>query len=190
MARLAGLCLRTRTAVATVCFERYVRIRGLEDETIWELLEHMWELPCAVDLDLWEMRRGDLADFGLGDELPEELEEELCELGIDEDYFECWVTALVETVWPSVLRGPQREESLIQVKKILEFSLHLGMGLPDLDGFEGREWTEDGWGPEVTAEGVTLWKEVGEVPVEVVGVSTLESIVAPDIEGEELSNEP
>jgi len=154
------LSITARFGIALRLFERYVRIRGLEDESVWIFLDHMWAFPLTEDWNEWEKQRGDLADFGLGDELPEELEEELWTLGVDEDYFESWVASVVETLWPSLLKGVPDEESLGYLEKVLTLAEANGLEWPALDLFQCSKYADDGgWGARLTRGQRDSWRE-------------------------------
>lgn len=159
LTELKQLSVTSRFCVSLRLFERYVRLRGLEDESIWIFIEHMWDFPTATDKNLWEMQRGDLADFGLGDELPEELEEELATLGIDEDYFCIWISNIVEIAWTSLLQAPQDEQSFQLVSNQLELARQLGIEPPYLDVMQGSLISDnDGWGKQLDPATLENWK--------------------------------
>ena len=109
----------------------------------------------------WGEARGGLADYGLGDELPEELEEELYSLAISEDYFELWACNTTELAWTNLLQGPQDEESLNLIKKILELSVISKVQVPKPDFFKSHLFSErDGWGRALTEQELESWQSV------------------------------
>lgn len=157
--QLQTLSIHARFGVALRIFERYVRVRGIEDDSVWAFLEHMWQFPMALNKDAWEKKRGDLADFGLGDEVPEELEEELASLGIDEDYFDVWTTCVVEIAWGSVLHGPQLEESMKHLLCLVDMAEETGLGLPKLASYLVSTYDQnDGWGEVVDMATQLKWQ--------------------------------
>jgi len=155
------LSIHARFALGLRIFERYVRMRGLEDESIWEYLAYMWEFPLLslAEKAEWEKRHGELADYGLGDELPEEIEEELYSLAINEDYFELWVTNVTELAWTNLLQGPQDLESIQFIQNILNLTVISNIGVPKLDVYQVSLFTEDGgWGKNPTQEVLEQWQ--------------------------------
>jgi len=159
--QLKPLSVHARFAVGVRIFERYVRMRGIEDESVWEYLTYMWEFPTLTNNEKfkWEKKRGELADYGLGDELPEELEEELYSLAINEDYFELWVCNVTELAWTNLLQGPQNEESMFFLKSILNLTIISKIGVPHLEVYQSSQYTEaQGWGDIPSQEMIEQWQ--------------------------------
>ena len=153
------LSIHARLAIGIRLFERYVRLRGLEDDSIWEYIEAMWSFPIAEDKKVWESKRGDLADFGLGDELPDELDEELQTLGISEDYFGLWVNSVTELAWNNLLLGPQDEESLDHLEILLQLASMSGVAVPELQPFKDSLFVEnEGWGRQLSSCDIEKWQ--------------------------------
>ena len=162
---LAGfkpLSIHARFAIGLRIFERYIRVRGLEDESIWTFLADMWQFPLLSDVAEkleWEKQRGELADFGLGDEIPEELEEELYTLAISEDYFGLWVSQVTELAWTNLLQGPQDEESMEFIRTLLRLSIVSNIGVPELHLYQTHLFTDnEGWGNPLTQEELESWQ--------------------------------
>ena len=162
--QIEPLSIHARFSIGLRIFERYVRMRGLEDESLWEYLADMWEFPLMAKLEqkqAWGEARGDLADYGLGDELPEELEEELYSLAISEDYFELWACNTTELAWTNLLAGPQHEESLVLIGKLLELAVISKVSVPKPDFFSEHLFSEQGgWGPVLTKDELEAWQSV------------------------------
>ncbi|MDB9741828.1 hypothetical protein OAB00_03125 [Akkermansiaceae bacterium] len=162
LTQLKPLSVHARFAIGLRLFERYVRLRGLEDESIWEFLEHMWEFPLLSSVEeklIWGEKRGELADHGLGDELPEELEEEMYSLAINEDYVEIWISNVTELAWTNLLQGPQDEESLCFLKRICILTIISKMGVPDLQPYQTNLFSDNnGWGNTPTLQELASWQ--------------------------------
>ena len=162
LTRISPLSVHARFAIGLRIFERYVRLRGLEDESIWTYLNEMWQFPMITDLQdklTWEKEHCDLTDYGLGDELPEELEEELYSLAINEDYFELWVTNVTELAWGSMLEGPDNDESLELLKKLLQLAAKSEVGAPNPETFSHSLLEHNnGWGNKVTTLELEKWQ--------------------------------
>jgi len=158
------LSIHARFAIGLRVLERYVRVRGIEDNSVWTYLTEMWEFPQLATLEAkleWEKSRCDLADYGLGDELPEELEEELYSLAINEDYFELWVTHVTELAWTNMLKGPQDDESIELLTKVLNLAAKSEIGLPSLTCYSSHLYAENaGWGVIPTDEELEVWQSV------------------------------
>lgn len=162
--QIEPLSIHARFSIGLRIFERYVRMRGLEDESIWEYLADMWKFPLLPTLEqkqIWGEARAELADYGLGDELPEELEEELYGLAISEDYFELWACNTTELAWTNLLQGPQDEESINLLRKLLELSVISKVAVPQVSFLESYLFTEyQGWGRTLTEEELEQWQAV------------------------------
>lgn len=156
------LSLHARFALGLRVFERYVSLRGLQDESIWAYLSEMWEYPLIHDLEgkfRWEGVRCDLANYGLGDELPEELEEELISLAINEDYFELWVTNVTELAWGPLLDRAKDEESLMHLRNVLRLAAKSNVGVPETNVFSKNLFIQnDGWGEHLTQSDIERWQ--------------------------------
>lgn len=156
------LSIHAHFAIGLRIFERYVRVRGLEDQSVWEYLSYMWEfplLPTLVEKIEWEKKRGDLVDFGLGDELPEELEEELASLAINEDYIELWVTNVTELVWGNLLHEPDPDESLHHLTQILNLAAKSEIGIPEITPYKDNLFLENGgWGKKLSSSELEIWQ--------------------------------
>jgi len=159
-----SLSIHARFAIGLRMFERYVRLRGLEDASIWSYLSEMWEFPLIETTEEklnWEKDRCELADFGLGDELPEELEEELYSLAINEDYFELWVTHVTELAWTNMLSSPQDQESLRLLQVLCQLAAKSEIGVPDASLYQtpAHQFTNNaGWGATPSADELSQWQ--------------------------------
>lgn len=162
--QIKPLSIHARFSIGLRIFERYVRFRGLEDESLWEYFADMWQFPLIAtpeDKMEWGEKRGEFADYGLGDEIPDELEEELYMLAISEDYFELWATNTTELAWTNILQGPEDEETMELIKKLLELSVISSVTVPDVSFFKAHLFSEnDGWGRGLSAEEVESWQAV------------------------------
>lgn len=183
--KLRPLSIPARLAVGLRLFGRYVRVRGLEDDTIWSFLADMWEFPLLATLEdrnEWSENRGELADFGLGDELPDELEEELVTLAISEDFFELWVTNLSELAWTNLLEGPQDEESLGFLRILLLLSVKVEIPVvneSELTAFQSFLFAENGgWGRVPMKEDLSTWQSASAELRLVVGEEELEGVIS------------
>ena len=156
------LSLHARFALGLRVFERYVSLRGLQDFSVWSYLAEMWEYPLIHELEdkfHWEKSRGDLANYGLGDELPEELEEELLSLAINEDYFELWVTNVTELAWSPLLDRSGDDESLIHLTMVLKLAAKSEIGVPEVKIFSNSLASQnDGWGEPLQQADLEKWQ--------------------------------
>ena len=165
IAEIQPLSIHARFALGLRVFERYVSLRGLQDDSLWTYLAEMWEFPLIHDIEdklTWEKTRCDLADYGLGDELPEELEEELASLAISEDYFELWVTHVTELAWGNMLnnsKGDREDESLTHLTQVLRLAAKSEVGVPESATFSNSLYVHNqGWGELLIKEDLEKWQ--------------------------------
>ena len=166
LALIKPLSIHARFSIGLRMFERYIRVRGLEDASLWTYLSQMWEFPLLNTSEqrlAWEKDRCELADYGLGDELPEELEEELYSLAINEDFFELWVTHVTELAWTNLLKQPQDDESLHLLAKICQLAAKAEIGAPALEAYQTKPHqyiSNHGWGASPTEDELNQWQSI------------------------------
>jgi hypothetical protein len=77
------LSLTARACISLHITEAYFRKIGLKHALVDEFFDHLWDHPLQCEpkeFSAWEAKRGDFVDFGLTDDLPDDLDEVMPQL--------------------------------------------------------------------------------------------------------------
>ena len=149
--------------IALNVVESYFEKIGFKHPSVDTFFQHLWELPMInepKEFSAWEARRGDLTDFGLTDDLPDELEECLAILPIDEAQLFKVVEAPVEILWGSFFSTPNPETTMAYLEFALTLAEKEGIIFPKVAPFQSSLWSDNnGWGNAIDAEVCQQWRE-------------------------------
>lgn len=159
LAECRSLSLTARVALALLIFERFCSERLLRSAHVEEFLTHLWQWPQITGPDQftpWEAARPALVNYGLGDELPEIVAQEIALAGVPEKQFRTLVSGVVEILWGSFWGAASDKlsfESLRTVVVQVESAL-----LPSLTPFRCSRFSDrNGWGVMLSAEEYASW---------------------------------
>ena len=161
------LSLTARASIALHITEAYFRKIGLKHDLVDEFFEHLWQHPLKTEpkeFSAWEAERGDLVDFGLTDDLPDDLDELLPQLPIDEAQLFAVVEAPVEILWGNFFSQQDEQVSF----DYLQFSLNLaereGFIFPKIELYADSLFADNnGWGNPISEHTRDLWRREGKV---------------------------
>jgi hypothetical protein len=161
------LSLTARACISLHITEAYFRKIGLSHPLVDEFFEHLWEHPLQTEpkaFSAWEAQRGDLVDFGLTDDLPDDLEELMPQLPIDEEELFSVVEAPVEILWGNFFSTADDETSFDYLKFSLNLAEREGLIFPKIDLYtESRFADNNGWGNPISELTRDSWRELGRV---------------------------
>src|SRR5690348_15787878 len=138
VADASALSLLARLGVALCCFEGYCRAVALQTKSVQDFLSYMWEWPLMMaprQFEEWETKRTSLVEFGLGEQLPEDLEDVLRQKGIDLDEFRNLVEGTVEIIWGSFYAASDDRGSLRELSRVVAICERRGIQPPSLEVF-------------------------------------------------------
>jgi len=161
------LSLTARACIALHITEAYFRKIGLKHAQIDEFFEHLWQHPLKTEpkeFSEWEAQRGDFVDFGLTDDLPDDLDELLPHIKITEAELFQVVESPVEILWGNFFSDQDEKVSF----EYLEFSLDLaereGLIFPKIDLYADSLYADNnGWGKPISEHTRDQWREQGRV---------------------------
>lgn len=160
--KASDLSFTAQSSIALNIVERYFKKIGFKHPQVDEFFAHLWEFPIignSEKFSSWEARRGDLVDFGLTDDLPDDLEECLAHLPINEEELFKIVEAPVEILWGNFFNEPNKETSLGYLKSSLELAEREGLIFPNIATYQQSKWIDqNGWGKSVDAETRDCWR--------------------------------
>ncbi len=143
--------------------EAYFKKISFKHPSVDEFFQHLWELPCINnprEFSKWEARRGDLVDFGLTDDLPDELEECLAILPIDEAQLFKVVEAPVEILWGSFFSTPNLETTMNYLQSSLKIAERESLIFPKITPFLSSLWIDNnGWGKPIDPKVCKHWRQ-------------------------------
>ncbi|WP_156817248.1 hypothetical protein [Rubritalea marina] len=142
--------------------ENYFAKIGFTHPIIDEFFYHLWELPqlqSPQEFSQWEARRGDLVDFGLTDDLPDDLEGVLALTPLDEEQLFKIIEAPVEILWGNFFSTPNQANTRELFENALNLAEKEGVIFPKLDPFLLSKWADNNaWGKALSMDELTLWK--------------------------------
>ncbi|MFD2159385.1 hypothetical protein ACFSW8_10780 [Rubritalea tangerina] len=156
------LSLTARACIALHITEAYFKKIGLQHPLVDTFFNHLWDHPLQSDpkaFSTWEAQRGDLVDFGLTDDLPDDLEELMPTLPINEQELFHVVEAPVEILWGNFFSNPDDQEAM----RYLHFSLDLaereGLIFPDISLYQNSRYADNnGWGHPISENVRDSWR--------------------------------
>lgn len=156
------LSLTARAAISLNITETYLKKINLTHPIIDEFFNHLWEHPLKQnpkEFSAWEAQRGDLVDFGLTDDLPDDLEGLLEPAGLTwEELFKV-IEAPVEALWGNFFRTPNNEISLAHLKTSLLLAEKNGLIFPKIQPYQhSLHIDNNGWGNPITEATRDLWR--------------------------------
>ena len=157
------LSLSARACICLHITEAYFRKIGLDHPLVDDFFDHLWDHPLQSEpkaFSTWEAKRGDLVDFGLTDDLPDDLDELMPKLPIDEAQLFSVVEAPVEILWGNFFCNLNEPASF----EYLTFSVDLadkeGLIFPKLDLYQQSLFTDNnGWGKPISIITRDQWRE-------------------------------
>lgn len=159
------LSLTARAAISLHITEAYFRKKALKHEIIDEFFDHLWEFPLQQEpkaFSAWEARRGDLVDFGLTDDLPDDLEGLLEPAGITFEELFHVVEAPVEILWGNFFREPDDETAMSYLRNSLILAERSGIIFPKLAPYSQSLYADnDGWGNPISEIARDEWRKSG-----------------------------
>lgn len=161
------LSLTARACISLHITEAYFRKIGLKHALVDEFFEHLWQHPLMTEpkeFSTWESQRGDLVDFGLTDDLPDDLDELTPQLPINEEELFAVVEAPVEILWGNFFSASDDDTSF----DYLQFSLNLaereGLIFPKIEMYADSLFADNnGWGKPISEPTRDQWREQGKV---------------------------
>ncbi|MFC5050833.1 hypothetical protein ACFPK9_09420 [Rubritalea spongiae] len=158
------------TARACICLhitEAYFRKIGLSHPLVDEFFNHLWEHPLQAEpkaFSTWEANRGDLVDFGLTDDLPDDLEELMPTLPIDEAQLFSIVEAPVEILWGNFFSTPDEQTSFDYLSFSVDLADREGLIFPKIDLYQASLFADNnGWGKPISQPIRDLWRTDGKI---------------------------
>ncbi|GAA5495353.1 hypothetical protein Rhal01_01528 [Rubritalea halochordaticola] len=161
------LSLTARAAISLHITEAYFLKKGLKHEIVDEFFDHLWQHPLQQEpkaFSEWEARRGDLVDFGLTDDLPDDLEGLLEPAGITVEELFHVVEAPVEILWGNFFRTADDETSLAYLKNSLVIAERNGIIFPTLSPYKESLFADNhGWGNPISQITRDEWRKSGSI---------------------------
>lgn len=159
-----SLSLIARLAIALHCYEACCVAWRLKSPLISEFLDYMWEWPIMMTenhFSEWESKTTAIVDFGLGDELPPELNKLLISSGVSEEQFRYLTENTVEIIWSSFYGASDNEGSLKYLENVMTVASSLGYTPPSFNEFiESCFKDKHGWGNVLTSEQKDQWRNI------------------------------
>lgn len=159
------LSLSARACMALHITEAFFVKKGLCHPIIDEFFEHLWAHPLQHsprEFSQWEAMRGDLVDFGLTDDLPDDLEALLPLSGVSEEELFHVVEAPVEILWGNFFSNPNSELAQEYLERTLQLAEREGFIFPKLSIYSDSLFTDNnGWGRPVGMDTRDLWRSGG-----------------------------
>jgi len=156
------LSLTARAAISLIITENYLHKIKLTHTTIDEFFNHLWQHPLKQnpqEFSHWEAQRGDLVDFGLTDDLPDDLEGLLEPAGITWEELFSVIEAPVEILWGNFFKTPSHETSLNHLKTSLLLAEKSGIIFPHIQHFQHSLFSDNhGWGNPITETTRDQWR--------------------------------
>ncbi len=147
--------------IALKAFEKFCLDVNLSEDSIDKFRAYMWDFPMALSEDRfldWEEAKPILVNYGLGDELPNQIESTLSHAQVDESKFRIIVEGVVAILWGSFWGAAEHEQSLRSLISVVTLSGTAES--PILTPFKFSRFADkDGWGIDLTAEDRDFWRE-------------------------------
>lgn len=161
------LSLTARACISLHITEAYFRKIGLKHALVDEFFDHLWDHPLQGEpreFSAWEAKRGDLVDFGLTDDLPDDLDEIMPQLPIDEAELFAVCEAPVEILWGNFFRTADDETSFDYLKFSLNLAEREGLIFPKIALYQDSLFSENsGWGKPISQPIRDAWRAEGKV---------------------------
>lgn len=161
------LSLTARACIALHITEAYFRKIGLSHPLVDEFFDHLWEHPLQSEpkaFSRWEAQRGDLVDFGLTDDLPDDLEELMPQLPISEEKLFTVVEAPVEILWGNFFSRADDDTSFEYLMFSLQLAEKEGLIFPKINLYARSLFTDNnGWGKPISEDVRNQWRHDGRV---------------------------
>ncbi|MCL9782109.1 hypothetical protein M9194_11790 [Vibrio sp. S4M6] len=157
------LSLTAREGIALRVFESYCQKHHLYHRHVAEFLEFLWKWPLVgrvIEFEDWESEKTHLVNFGIGEELDEEVRQLLRSANESEFNFQELVHCTVSILWGSFWGACDNEGSISALQTVIE---RAEVDLPKLTPFKFSRFSDKGgWGAELSDEDITYWRSYAD----------------------------
>ena len=159
------LSLTARACISLHVTEAYFRKKGLRHAIIDEFFNHLWQHPLKrepKEFSAWEAARGDLVDFGLTDDLPDDLDELLPLVDVTEEELFKVVEAPVEILWGNFFSTVDDKTAFDYLETSLRLAEKEGFIFPKISLYQTSLFADgNGWGKPIDMDTLVQWRKGG-----------------------------